>query len=296
MLLSSPYAAINDAFHHARMGESPFHPGRRARITLMECLEARGYDCVYELHWPTKVAIQWDLEQKKIVSDVKWNECDKRNEYVNEKRISETSFITSLLLDTSFDDLLFVACRTKHEKETLCVFWPLKPYTKSQMDEICLSFLLPHKITTIIVVSEQPVKTQCCLLFQHRGIDCTFFSYNDLKFNITHHILVPKYRVMTTLPPTIKPIDKYRLPTLLKTDPVCIFYGWKVGTVVQIESLTGKTEPEYRIVRADHMWRPISPSSSLFSQPPKKPPHDTMMTIIEQPNKQHNICEFLKMC
>ncbi len=286
MLTSSPYT-INDAFHLTRtknQESSPFHPATRSRITLMECLEARGYDGVYELHWPTKVALQWDLAQKKMTTEIKWLAKD----------AEQDEMVTQMLTDCDLDDLLFIAYTNK-SKNVCCVFWPLKPYTKSQMDEIAITYLQPKKINNIIVVSEQPVKAQCSVVFQHRGIECTFFSYDDLKFNITQHILVPKYKVVPhdQLPSNIKPVDIYRLPTLLKTDPVCVFYGWCVGTVLQIESLTGKPEPEYRIVRSDHTWHPARPTVSALVPTPI-PKHTTFQRSL-QPRQQHNIREFLKV-
>jgi len=327
MLLSSPYsiheAAYQNRWNTGTSEESPFHPATQSRITLLECLESRGFDYVFELHWPSKVALQWNLAEKKVVAEVKWLAVDEQ------KNSSFVTFdlLSMLDLESCFiEDLLFIAYNTRNNNfvNVTCVFWPQKAYTKSSLDEICISYLIPKCIFNVIVVSDQPVKPQCSVVFQHRGIDHTFFSYDDLKFNITKHLLVPKYRIVPYEQLTsvgIKPIDMYRLPTLLKSDPICVFFGWREGTILQIESIMGKPAPEFRIVRSDHTYKGPYHSLPAFPPPAILPPtsHTTVTHELldeKEPTdkrifgtqmnsqgngknpmliyKQHNIREFLK--
>jgi len=165
--------------------------------------------------------------------------------------------------------------RDMHARDAVCVFWPTKPYTKGQLEDICTQFLKPKLFERVVVVSEHslktqnkhpakaqnkhPVKTQSAAIFEYRGIDCTFFSYDDLKFNITKHVLVPRYEVVPheQLPRLgISLCDVWRLPTLRTTDPVCIFYAWRIGTILKIRSITGKPAPEFRVVRPEHTYVP----------------------------------------
>ena len=69
------------------------------------------------------------------------------------------------------------------------------------------------------------------------------FNDKELRFNITKHVLVPPhYRVDPTLHP-----EREKYPTILKSDPIVRFYGFKVGDVVKIIRPLGLY---YRVVRA----------------------------------------------
>lgn len=302
MLTSSPYSLFDDAFHSRRVtnpetnvvSTNPLHPATRSRITLFECLESRGYVTAFEINLPAKLALVWDLVKRERVTEVKLDE--NRNICVNADvpNIVATTkqsypYLRFMLHQTQYfdwmNDISVIACKGPdidivseqptvaihkrrfqvfelNRSDVMCIFWPLKPYTKTQLDEICLHYLIPKVLQSVMVVSEQAVKPQCSVIFQHRGIDCTFFSYDDLKFNITKHLLVPRYKVIPHDQLTevgIQPIDIYRLPTMLRSDPVCLFFGWKDGTVLQIQTIAGKPAPEFRVVRPVHTFKPYQP-------------------------------------
>jgi DNA-directed RNA polymerase I, II, and III subunit RPABC1 len=69
------------------------------------------------------------------------------------------------------------------------------------------------------------------------------FSEAELKFNITKHVLVPHHEQVD--PHDHPKRDKY--PTILKTDPVVRFYGFRVGNVIRITRPNHKIY--YRVVR-----------------------------------------------
>lgn len=318
MIQSSPYTIVCDpqhAFQHTRIHANPSHPATRSRITLIECLESRGFTTVLELHWPTRVAIVWNLEQKRVETEVKFQET-KSNHDNNEK---ESLTFCEFMFPSFNDDLIFVACRMNsahlfdkkrsqnewkefnRQCETTCVFWPKWPYNKPQLDNL-LKYLTVQSISNVIMITEQPTKGQSRnVMFQHRGIDCTFFSYDDLMFNITRHVCVPTYKPiphdqLSTY--KIQLSDIWNLPTLLKTDPICIFHGWKVGTVLQIQRNTNDI-PEYRIVRPYHTYRPlpelkpISYSVTPIQEQKEQKEHEITPNQHQQ-QKQQDIRQFLK--
>jgi DNA-directed RNA polymerase subunit H (RpoH/RPB5) len=305
MLPSSPYD-IAETAHVDRLHRSRVHPAVQVRITLMECLEYREFDSVWELHWETKTAILWDLRQRKIVNEIKWLDPRNKVENTNNMTFEETVLLRALYEENKqspfvlLSDLLFVAMKqTNNASHTLYVFWPLKAYTQSQLEELSVLYLKPRHINNIIVVSERMGKTQSFItMLEYRGITATFFSYDDLKFNITKHVLVPTYRVVSESKLRengLRPQDLPNLPTLLTTDPVCVFCGWPQGTVLRIESVTGKPTSEYRIVRPSHTYRetPTHPTAKNHPLEPKQinlPPNT-------QPRRdpfKYEITEFLK--
>lgn len=74
-----------------------------------------------------------------------------------------------------------------------------------------------------------------------------FFTCRQLCVNVTRHSLVPRH---TAVAPAGH--DLALLPKLLETDAVAQYYGWPVGTVVQIERRLGTHEPipYFRVVSA----------------------------------------------
>ena len=65
-----------------------------------------------------------------------------------------------------------------------------------------------------------------------------FFNYNELLYNITHHSLVPKHRLLSHdeksfLLKHYKVSEKH-IPCILRTDPVSRYYNAKPGNVFEI--------------------------------------------------------------
>jgi len=70
------------------------------------------------------------------------------------------------------------------------------------------------------------------------------FTIQELQYNVTKHNLVPKHTLSTNTQ-----IKKYRdsLPIILQSDPICRYYDFKRGNIIEVERRNGLIV--YRIVR-----------------------------------------------
>lgn len=87
---------------------------------------------------------------------------------------------------------------------------------------------------------------------QQRKIQC--FLYSELLINITHHMLVPKFHVLSDGEKK-EFLECYKLklgqlPKMLESDPISKYYGLKKGDVVKImrKSVTAGKYVYYRAV------------------------------------------------
>tara|TARA_Y100000748_G_C15338406_1_gene426947 strand:+ start:86 stop:694 length:609 start_codon:yes stop_codon:yes gene_type:complete len=76
-----------------------------------------------------------------------------------------------------------------------------------------------------------------------------FFKYKELVFNVTHHKLVPKH-IKCTDAERCDPKKKEKYPKIPYNDPVCQYYNFEIGDVIQIIRTSGSTHPHshYRLV------------------------------------------------
>ena len=82
----------------------------------------------------------------------------------------------------------------------------------------------------------------------------TFFLYKELLINITHHMLVPRFYVLTEAEKKefleCYKLSVSQLPKMLEADPISKYYGLKKGDVVKItrKSVTAGRYVYYRCV------------------------------------------------
>jgi DNA-directed RNA polymerase I, II, and III subunit RPABC1 len=70
-----------------------------------------------------------------------------------------------------------------------------------------------------------------------QSLEMTFelFAVEDLQYNITKHVLQPKFECLTTEESTkFKKQYGNRFPTLRRDDPISKFYGYNKGDVIKI--------------------------------------------------------------
>ena len=70
-----------------------------------------------------------------------------------------------------------------------------------------------------------------------QSLEMTFelFAVEDLQYNITKHVLQPKFQCLTTEESTkFKKQYGNRFPTLRRDDPISRFYGYNKGDVIKI--------------------------------------------------------------
>jgi hypothetical protein len=277
-MFSSPFS-VPKSFQPTRIDDNICHPTTRARITLLECLKQRGYDVAFEINWMDQSAIEWDLCEEKRITDWK----------LKEMKTYENPYLSVLKdpLSTTFTDfrpdLFCIAYQIKphiYKRQVVHVFWPQKMFAKAQLTELCANYL--PKGCSVIIVSKTGKQN---IVFQQHHIECTIFSIDSLKFNITKHFIQPKYKVVDPDQVGIQPIDVPRLPKLLLTDPICQFYAWRKGTVLEIESILGTCAPEYRVVHAEI---PPMTSQSIIMPPPLSKPTPIPPSSQKQQKQRHH--------
>jgi DNA-directed RNA polymerase subunit H (RpoH/RPB5) len=107
--------------------------------------------------------------------------------------------------------------------------------------------LLSNEILKHIVVNIEP-KTKGIVIFPENLLESigteflseriTIFSEIDLHFNPTKNILVPKHVKATEDDMKMlqyKKIANQDLPVILKSDPICKWYGFEEGDIVRVE-------------------------------------------------------------
>lgn len=86
--------------------------------------------------------------------------------------------------------------------------------------------------------------------------DIQVFSLNELQFNITKHKLVPRHTLLgfdkekeiEQLVKQYKVENRYKFPSILRTDPVAKYFNAKFGNVMQI-TRPSPTAGEYQFYR-----------------------------------------------
>jgi DNA-directed RNA polymerase I, II, and III subunit RPABC1 len=116
-----------------------------------------------------------------------------------------------------------------------------------------ISKLNKMKMTHCIVIYTESVTSMTKkLVVNSPDIIIELFTQEELQYNITKHRLVPKHiRISPEEAKEFK--EKYgnKYPTILCTDPISRFYGYKRGDVIKIMRLTGTGESfiTYRILK-----------------------------------------------
>jgi DNA-directed RNA polymerase subunit H (RpoH/RPB5) len=115
----------------------------------------------------------------------------------------------------------------------------LQKYLRDLFDQDAVHAIFVYRAITM------PVKKM--KMFQSL-IKLEFFEESELQILSARHRLMPQHR---SLPPEestrlIETYGKQNLPVLLSTDPVCRYYAFPIGSVVEIERLNGFIS--YRLV------------------------------------------------
>jgi DNA-directed RNA polymerase subunit H (RpoH/RPB5) len=81
--------------------------------------------------------------------------------------------------------------------------------------------------------------------------DVEIFKCSELMFNVSRHSMVPQAAVVTDVPALLTKYNTTlcKLPCIYNTDPLARYWGWPVGTVLQMtRELLGSTQVYYRLV------------------------------------------------
>jgi len=139
----------------------------------------------------------------------------------------------------------------KEDKTKIYVF--TKIIEKLNIAEInnYISFIQSVNINHCILLYEgvpTPVVKNIITTILDIGILIELFNVDDLQFNITKHILVPLHKKLDKEEcKNFKEQYGTNIPILLKTDPVCRFYNFQKGDIIEI--IRRNSFVSYRIVR-----------------------------------------------
>lgn len=106
--------------------------------------------------------------------------------------------------------------------------------------KLLLENLINEGIKNLIIVLREGISPAAKKFILECGsISITSFVEKNLLFNITHHRLIPKHRIISENEKQkllkVKMIKESVMPKILISDPVAKYYGAQRGDVVEIE-------------------------------------------------------------
>lgn len=110
-------------------------------------------------------------------------------------------------------------------------------------------------VSSVILITFSKLNPACRALLKGIKLSFEHFMVEELQFNPTKHVLVPRHRIMTQTESQalVKSLrcEKSNLPTILTTDVISRYFGAQCGDVVEIvrNSQTTGTALYYRVVR-----------------------------------------------
>lgn len=98
-------------------------------------------------------------------------------------------------------------------------------------------FIINHKIT---------ICGQRAFNKQYPNVKKEFFTFRDMRFNVTKHALVPQHELLSTAEAEdlLRNVG-LKIPLIKNTDAICRYYNGQVGQIFRIRR---KNELYYRIV------------------------------------------------
>ena len=137
-------------------------------------------------------------------------------------------------LDETLD--LQLICKCKYDNKNIYVIAVYENYNTNILKKI-IQILNNDNISHAIIIYNQDitsfVKSQNIIAENH--IHLENFSKNELIINITKHSLQP-LEIIELSNEDVNKIKKYKskLPILLRSDPICKFYNFSIGSVLKI--------------------------------------------------------------
>ena len=138
----------------------------------------------------------------------------------------------------------------KPDGNQVCAFFT-RTRTKFNVDTVqeCISMMNKMDINHAIIIYKD-IATPVAKKIVDEIVDMIIelFNEEELQYNITKHYLVPKHELLHSKDSSeSKHFKKNKYPLILKTDPVCKFYGFKIGDVTKVTRKNNNIM--YRIVR-----------------------------------------------
>ena len=142
--------------------------------------------------------------------------------------------------------------RVTKKDEQICVF--ITNTSKFNVESIqeYISMMKKMDVWNCIIVyrdSATPVAKK--IIEETKDMNIELFTEDELQYNITKHVLVPKHEIVfkkgTVGCVNFKKKYTDNLPIILKTDPVSRYYGYEKGDIIKITRRNGYVV--FRIVR-----------------------------------------------
>lgn len=132
-----------------------------------------------------------------------------------------------------------------------CFFQPIQKFNIEYLQEyinIMNKFKLSH---AIIIYKDNITPIVKKTIYDLKDIIIECFIEDELQYNITKHYLVPKHELLyyVNSKEAIELRKKFnnKFPILLKSDPICRFYGFNKGDIIKITRKNNHVI--YRIVK-----------------------------------------------
>lgn len=169
-----------------------------------------------------------------------------------DKEIQALETVKEMLIDRGYtleedskEDFIVKGRTSKH---TIICFICKEEKLSIQGIKEFVSLMNKENYTKCIIVYRDSYTSSAKKSLDIMEYNIELFSINELQFNITKHILVPKHeKVPKKEKEELEKKYKARLPIILHTDPVCRYYQFQRGDYIQITRKNGSII--YRIVK-----------------------------------------------
>lgn len=138
---------------------------------------------------------------------------------------------------------------TKKDKN-ICVFMEIVPKLNTQEIQTYINMLNNMGMNHCILIynTTTPSVKNIIKESSNIGLEIELFTEDELQYNITEHILVPKHKALNKREcKDFKSTYGTKFPVLLRSDPICRFYNFKKGSVIKVTRSNGIVG--YRIVK-----------------------------------------------
>lgn len=152
------------------------------------------------------------------------------------------------IIDQTEDRILGV----KKGGKQICAFISNTPKFNVEKMQEYISMMKKLDLThSIIVYKDNATPVAKKVIEDSDDMTIELFQEDELQYNLTKHYLVPKHELVfekgTKKCKEFKEKYSDKFPILLKSDPVCRFYGYNKGDIIKITRKGGNIM--YRIVK-----------------------------------------------
>ncbi len=181
--------------------------------------------------------------------------------------LKDRGYKIPITLETTFEEFRALCDAKNHEffihdpesdKKVFVSFHNTKSFGKNELKNLWSRVIQKYEdesIHIILLLKDKENSMVAKELMKPIYQNVEIFLQENMVFNITHHVLVPKHILLNTEEEN-EVLSKYnttkaKLPKILKSDPVARYYGMKTDQICKIirkSSVSGETI-YYRVVK-----------------------------------------------